>query len=362
MKSLKPFSIIFLLSLSTLSFEIILARIFSYVLAYHFVFIIIAFAILALALGQLYASRLAVKNSFSFSKYFIVLLLLFPISLAAVFILASVEGIGSGSVGLIIYILLAGVTFFLVGIITASIFQANGDKSRILYAFDMIGAAAGSLLGLLLLNTFSIIQALSIILFVFSIAALTAFKLETQIRKGYLIITLSAIFVSLLIIFITPDVEINIAKSSEKDLLRLKSNPSVKTTTVESRWNSFGRTDLVKFLYPDLPTGQAGNNREIEITSTIEIGDGKKIIIIIVRDTGKGIKEDVKIFEPFFTTKSSGTGLGLSVAQKIVEQHKGRIKLVSSEQGKTIFEITLPFKEVTITDGLSSSEKENNIG
>lgn len=85
MKNLKPYSVIFLLSLSALSFEIILARIFSYVLAYHFVFIIIAFAILALALGQLYASRLAAKNSLSYNKYFIVLQLLFPLSLAAIF-------------------------------------------------------------------------------------------------------------------------------------------------------------------------------------------------------------------------------------------------------------------------------------
>jgi len=256
-KNLKLYWIIFLLSLSTLSFEIILARIFSYVLAYHFVFIIIAFAILALALGQLYASRLAAKNSFSLSRYFIILQLLFPISLAAVFVLPSVESIGSGSVGLIIYILLSGITFFLVGIITASIFQANGDKSRILYSFDLIGAAAGSLLGLFLLNTFIIIQALAIILFLFSIASVAFLPLIYKNRKGYVITTASVVFVSLYLILSTPNIEINIAKSSDKDLLRLKSNPSVKTTTVESKWNSFGRTDLVKFINPDSTTSMS---------------------------------------------------------------------------------------------------------
>src|SRR3990172_4902762 len=216
-KNLKLYWIIFLLSLSTLSFEIILARIFSYVLAYHFVFIIIAFAILALALGQLYASRLAAKNSFSLSRYFIILQLLFPISLAAVFVLPSVESIGSGSVGLIIYILLSGTTFFLVGIITASIFQANGDKSRVLYSFDLIGAAAGSLLGLFLLNTFIIIQALAIILFLFSIASVAFLPLIYKNRKGYVITTASVVFVSLYLILSTPNIEINIAKSSDKD-------------------------------------------------------------------------------------------------------------------------------------------------
>ncbi|MCZ7616418.1 MAG: hypothetical protein M5T52_23395 [Ignavibacteriaceae bacterium] len=254
-KNLKPFSIIFLLSLSTLSFEIILARIFSYALAYHFVFIIIAFAILALALGQLYASRLAIKGSLSITKYFIILQLLFPVSIAAIFILPSVESIGSGSVGLIIYIILASVTFFLVGIITASIFQSNGEKSRTLYAFDMMGAAGGSLLGLFLLNTFSIVQSLATILIVFSIASFLSIPLVK--RKGFILTTASIVLASLYLIFLTPNIDISIAKSSDKDLLRLKSNPSVKTTTVESRWNSFGRTDLVKFFYPDSTTSMS---------------------------------------------------------------------------------------------------------
>lgn len=254
-KNLKPYAIIFLLSLSTLSFEIILARIFSYVLAYHFVFIIIAFAILALALGQLYASRLAARDSVSYAKYFIILQLLFPVSIAAIFILPSIESIGSGSVSLILYILLASVTFFLVGIITASIFQSNGDKSRTLYALDLIGAAAGSLLGLFLLNTFSIVQSLALILIVFSIASFISIPLAKS--KGFAITTASVVLVSLYLIFLTPNIDISIAKSSDKDLLRLKGNPSVKTTTVESKWNSFGRTDLVEFLSPDSTTSMS---------------------------------------------------------------------------------------------------------
>jgi len=68
---------------------------------------------------------------------------------------------------------------------------------------------------------------------------------------------------------------------------------------------------------------------------------------IIISDNGKGIPVDIKsrIFEPFYTTKSSGTGLGLSICKKIIEQHKGSIKLISSEVGKTIFEIVLPINK-----------------
>ncbi len=69
-------------------------------------------------------------------------------------------------------------------------------------------------------------------------------------------------------------------------------------------------------------------------------------IFIRIDDTGQGItEEDMKnIFEPFFTTKEvgEGTGLGLSVSQRIINDHNGEIE-VKSDVGKgTTFTITLP--------------------
>jgi PAS domain S-box-containing protein len=67
-------------------------------------------------------------------------------------------------------------------------------------------------------------------------------------------------------------------------------------------------------------------------------------IHISVDDTGVGIPEDMihKIFEPYFTTKVDGTGLGLTMAYKVVKEHGGDIR-VQSESGKgTCFTITLP--------------------
>lgn len=61
-------------------------------------------------------------------------------------------------------------------------------------------------------------------------------------------------------------------------------------------------------------------------------------------DTGQGIPEDTlsKIFYPFFTTKEKGSGIGLAIAQKIVDCHHGSID-VESEPGKgTAFTIKLP--------------------
>ena len=68
---------------------------------------------------------------------------------------------------------------------------------------------------------------------------------------------------------------------------------------------------------------------------------------IVVEDTGPGIPaaQMAKIFVPFFTTKSNGTGLGLSLVQKAVIAHNGRIKVQNLELRGARFTITLPLNE-----------------
>jgi hypothetical protein len=73
--------------------------------------------------------------------------------------------------------------------------------------------------------------------------------------------------------------------------------------------------------------------------------DGDKALITVA-DEGKGIPPEnlANIFRPFFTTKGHGTGLGLSLARRIVEAHGGTIR-VRSEVGKgTQFEVRLPIE------------------
>ena len=63
-----------------------------------------------------------------------------------------------------------------------------------------------------------------------------------------------------------------------------------------------------------------------------------------IEDTGKGIAEDdlERLFEPFFTTKQHGSGLGLAVTKRIVEQHGGSITAHSELHRGTTFRIRLP--------------------
>lgn len=84
-------------------------------------------------------------------------------------------------------------------------------------------------------------------------------------------------------------------------------------------------------------------------TITISTSKSNGSIKISIKDTGRGIPEDIqsKIFEPFFTTKvvGQGTGLGLSICHSIIEQHHGRIE-VKSEVGKgSEFLITVPINQ-----------------
>jgi signal transduction histidine kinase len=78
----------------------------------------------------------------------------------------------------------------------------------------------------------------------------------------------------------------------------------------------------------------------------VEILSQDDFASISVTDTGRGIAPEhlPNIFRPFYTTKGNGTGLGLSLARRIVEEHRGRIE-VTSEVGKgTMFRVLLPLK------------------
>jgi signal transduction histidine kinase len=90
----------------------------------------------------------------------------------------------------------------------------------------------------------------------------------------------------------------------------------------------------------------SGGTLHIRVRRTMHSRNGS-VLKITIADTGTGIPVELqkRIFEPFFTTKlETGTGLGLWLTKNIVKNHRGTIRLSSSNAGKTgtVFLLTIP--------------------
>jgi len=83
---------------------------------------------------------------------------------------------------------------------------------------------------------------------------------------------------------------------------------------------------------------------KLSVATEVVTEDSEKKLRIQIRDTGVGIAAEniPQLFEPFFTTKKDGTGLGLPITRRIIQEHRGTIS-VESELGKgTTFTIHFP--------------------
>lgn len=83
------------------------------------------------------------------------------------------------------------------------------------------------------------------------------------------------------------------------------------------------------------------NRRRLTIRTGISPGGA---VFVSVRDNGVGVKpEDInRLFDPFFTTKKTGMGMGLSISQTILLEHKGKIRVDSLPGKGTTFTVELP--------------------
>ena len=95
---------------------------------------------------------------------------------------------------------------------------------------------------------------------------------------------------------------------------------------------------LLNLLQNSIRASVAGKEIEMRLSSK-----GKRIVLS-VSDQGEGMSEEVQkqMFDPFFTTRKEGTGLGLAISHQIVEQHHGRMEVISGEGKGTTIHIFLP--------------------
>ena len=82
-------------------------------------------------------------------------------------------------------------------------------------------------------------------------------------------------------------------------------------------------------------------NKDFKGKINIEIKDNKDYVNISLTDNGVGINDISKIMTPYFTTKKNGTGLGLPIVSKIINEHKGELLIFNNSPGAKVL-ITLP--------------------
>ena len=89
-----------------------------------------------------------------------------------------------------------------------------------------------------------------------------------------------------------------------------------------------------------------------------QVLEDNRWIQLSVQDTGVGIPpEDMnKLFDPFFSTKEGGVGLGLSIAHRIIDQHRGKIQIESTPGQGTLFTLWLPISR-GVNDGNRSDRR-----
>ncbi|WP_417805397.1 two-component system sensor histidine kinase NtrB [Thalassospira lucentensis] len=87
-------------------------------------------------------------------------------------------------------------------------------------------------------------------------------------------------------------------------------------------------------------------------------------LVVSVSDNGPGISADMResLFDPFVTTKPTGTGLGLALVAKIINDHGGVIEVKDVPGGGAEFQIMLPIYNRALAEGADEGETMNNRG
>ncbi|HYG66171.1 MAG TPA: ATP-binding protein, partial [Anaeromyxobacteraceae bacterium] len=98
---------------------------------------------------------------------------------------------------------------------------------------------------------------------------------------------------------------------------------------------------------------EAGGTEPPEVASTFDQSGGEGTVVVDVRDRGCGIPPDQleEVLRPFVTTKQAGTGLGLVIVARAVEQHRARFAIVPRLGGGTVATIRFPVRRITSGTG-----------
>ncbi|MDP7421411.1 MAG: hypothetical protein QGH40_06015 [bacterium] len=254
---------IFLTSFSLLTVEITLTRVLSVVLSYHYVFAVISLALLGLGAGSIFVHFFRPQiprgdNRFGSLALFASLFSLsIPFSVILITRIAYIASIRD-NILFYFYSFSLIIPFFFAGILLAEVFRMFPTISSKIYGADLIGAAAGSLAVIFILNVLGGINTSFFLGLTASMGALL-FAMPVLRKKvtGVRISIVSFLIVATLLgANLTgsylPDVPIGM--NPAKQINKALNTPSFEGKIIETRWSAFGRSDLVGF-------GNAADNK-----------------------------------------------------------------------------------------------------
>jgi len=247
-KPIPPFSVYgtaFILSAAMLAYEILLVRMASVLLTSQYLFLIIGISLLGVSVGAILEYRSASRSTTT-NGTLAMWLGACSLSLLGSTVLVATVG---GSAGVLLLVLSVGTPFVLSGFVLSRLFRLASHIAGYLYAADLAGAAIGSLFVPLLIPSLGPLQSvvfISLILAGFS--ALIGMLTHPSRAAGALwalTLTVGVTFFLNRGNALLGDVPVG--QDPNKDLYRLTNLMGRNAAVVESRWSTFGRTDLVRF-------------------------------------------------------------------------------------------------------------------
>lgn len=237
-----------LVSASVLALELGLTRFFSVMFEYHYSFLLISIAVLGLGLGGLTvhaAGKKAASREAAVSRFaewapawmsLSIVLLLFSLLFVPPF-----RSVPAAAV-------LSGIPFLFAGMTISSIFQRYPERSASLYASDLAGAAAGTVAALVIIRL-GAVNLLLVLAFLSGLAAL--FSRTVGNRQSWKAL-LPAAPVPAIVVLLSLNLVTNVlgdvpfSRGALKEMGNMISSADGNAVTRETRWSSFGRTDLVE--------------------------------------------------------------------------------------------------------------------
>jgi len=122
-------------------------------------------------------------------------------------------------------------------------------------------------------------------------------------------------------------IELNLAENLPNALIDEEQLKRVFVNLIENAIEAFDKTQADK-----------------KIVAKTFYDKARDLIVAEISDNGGGIppSDFQKLFQPYFSTKGRGTGLGLAIVQRIVSEHRGRIKAVNNSPRGAKFIVELP--------------------